>query len=37
MALNGRFRRARDGKKTVVSYNATTFYDRGSTLQGVFG
>src|SRR5438270_3531810 len=28
--------RARDGKKTVVSYNATTFYDRDSTLQGVF-
>jgi PAS domain S-box-containing protein len=28
--------RARDGKKTVVSYNATTFYDRGRTLQGVF-
>ncbi len=27
---------ARDGKKTVVSYNATTFYDRGRTLQGVF-
>jgi PAS domain S-box-containing protein len=26
----------RDGKKTVVSYNATTFYDRGRTLQGVF-
>src|SRR5678810_878881 len=23
--------RARDGKKTVVSYNATTFYDRGRT------
>ena len=29
--------RARDGKKTVVSYNATTFYDRDRTLQGVFG
>jgi PAS domain S-box-containing protein len=28
--------RARDGKKTVVSYNATTFYDRDRTLQGVF-
>jgi PAS domain S-box-containing protein len=28
--------RARDGKETVVSYNATTFYDRGRTLQGVF-
>src|SRR6202790_1500246 len=28
--------RALDGKKTVVSYNATTFYDRGRTLQGVF-
>jgi PAS domain S-box-containing protein len=28
--------RAHDGKKTVVSYNATTFYDRGRTLQGVF-
>jgi PAS domain S-box-containing protein len=27
---------SRDGKKTVVSYNATTFYDRGRTLQGVF-
>src|SRR5690242_8191530 len=27
---------ARDGKKTVVSYNATTFYDRDQTLQGVF-
>ena len=26
---------ARDGKKTVVSYNATTFYDRSRTLQGV--
>jgi PAS domain S-box-containing protein len=26
----------RDGKQTVVSYNATTFYDRGRTLQGVF-
>jgi PAS domain S-box-containing protein len=28
--------RARDGKRTVVSYNATTFYDRDRTLQGVF-
>jgi PAS domain S-box-containing protein len=28
--------RARDGKETVVSYNATTFYDRGRKLQGVF-
>src|SRR5437763_9990135 len=27
---------SRDGKRTVVSYNATTFYDRGRTLQGVF-
>src|SRR6186713_2928677 len=27
---------ARDGKQTVVSYNATTFYDRGRKLQGVF-
>lgn len=27
---------ARDGKKTVVSYHATTFYDRGRILQGVF-
>jgi PAS domain S-box-containing protein len=27
---------ARDGKQTEVSYNATTFYDRGRTLQGVF-
>src|SRR5438105_1541603 len=27
---------ARDGKQTVVSFNATTFYDRGRTLQGVF-
>jgi PAS domain S-box-containing protein len=27
---------ARDGKKTDVSYNATTFYDRDRTLQGVF-
>jgi PAS domain S-box-containing protein len=26
---------ARDGKQTVVSYNATTFYDRDRTLQGV--
>jgi PAS domain S-box-containing protein len=28
--------RARDGKQTMVSYNATTFYDRNRTLQGVF-
>ncbi|MFZ2267474.1 MAG: PAS domain S-box protein [Azonexus sp.] len=28
--------RARDGKQTVVSYNATTFYDRDRKLQGVF-
>jgi PAS domain S-box-containing protein len=28
--------RARDGKETVVSYSATTFYDRDRTLQGVF-
>ncbi len=28
--------RARDGRATVVSYNATTFYDRDRTLQGVF-
>jgi len=27
---------ARDGKHTVVSYNATTFYNRGRKLQGVF-
>src|SRR6476619_3684896 len=27
---------ARNGKQTVVSYNATTFYDRDRTLQGVF-
>src|SRR5450755_4026742 len=27
---------ARDGRQTVVSYNATTFYDRGRLLQGVF-
>jgi PAS domain S-box-containing protein len=27
---------ARDGKATVVSYNATTFYDRDRKLQGVF-
>ncbi len=27
---------SRDGKQTVVSYNATTFYDRDRTLQGVF-
>ncbi len=28
--------RARDGKQTVVSYNATTFHDRERKLQGVF-
>ena len=28
--------RARDGKETVVSYNATPFYDRDRKLQGVF-
>ena len=28
--------RARDGKETVVSYNATNFYDRDRKLQGVF-
>ena len=28
--------RARDGKETVVSYNAATFYDRNRSLQGVF-
>ena len=28
--------RARDGVQTVVSYNATTFYDRDRKLQGVF-
>jgi PAS domain S-box-containing protein len=28
--------RSRDGLETVVSYNATTFYDRERTLQGVF-
>ena len=28
--------RARDGKTTDVSFNATTFYDRDRTLQGVF-
>jgi PAS domain S-box-containing protein len=28
--------RAMDGTLTVVSYNATTFYDRGRSLQGVF-
>ena len=27
---------ALDGTQTVVSYNLTTFYDRGRTLQGVF-
>jgi PAS domain S-box-containing protein len=26
----------RDGKETLVSYNATTFYDRNRILQGVF-
>ncbi|MDA8328211.1 MAG: PAS domain S-box protein [Betaproteobacteria bacterium] len=28
--------RAMDGKETVVSYNAATFYDRDRRLQGVF-
>ncbi|HEX7020406.1 MAG TPA: response regulator [Gemmatimonadaceae bacterium] len=28
--------RARDGRLTVVSYNATTFHDRDRQLQGVF-
>src|SRR4051812_7272808 len=28
--------RARDGRLTVVSYNATTFHDRNRRLQGVF-
>jgi len=28
--------RARDGNETVVSFNATTFYDRDRKLQGVF-
>src|ERR1044071_6060578 len=28
--------RARDGKLTVVSYNATTFHDRDRVLKGVF-
>src|SRR5881275_3048300 len=28
--------RARDGRETVVSYNATTFHDRERKLQGVF-
>ncbi|MBF8275778.1 MAG: Aerobic respiration control sensor protein ArcB, partial [Candidatus Brocadiaceae bacterium] len=28
--------RARDGKETVVSYNAMTFYNRDRKLQGVF-
>jgi PAS domain S-box-containing protein len=28
--------RDRDGRETVVSYNATTFYDRNGKLQGVF-
>ncbi len=29
--------RARDGKETVVSYNAATFYDRDRKLRGVVG
>ncbi|MEO6781940.1 MAG: PAS domain S-box protein, partial [Bradyrhizobium sp.] len=28
--------RAKDGKETVVSYNATNFYDRDGILKGVF-
>jgi PAS domain S-box-containing protein len=28
--------RGKDGRETVVSYNATTFYDRDNKLQGVF-
>ena len=28
--------RARDGKETVVSFNASTFYDRDRKLQGVY-
>jgi PAS domain S-box-containing protein len=28
--------RARNGKETIVSYNATTFHDRDRILQGVF-
>ena len=28
--------RARDGRETMVSYNATTFYDRDRKLQGMF-
>jgi len=28
--------RSRDGKETVVSFNANTFYDRDSKLQGIF-
>ena len=28
--------RARDGKETAVSYNATTFYNRDGKLQGMF-
>ncbi|MDI1290933.1 MAG: PAS domain S-box protein, partial [bacterium] len=28
--------RARDGKETVVSYNASTFHDRERKLRGVF-
>jgi PAS domain S-box-containing protein len=27
---------SRDGDETVVSFNATTFYDRNRKLQGVF-
>jgi len=29
-------RACQDGKETVVSFNATTFYDRDRKLQGVF-
>lgn len=28
--------RSKDGRETVVSYNATTFYDQDNKLQGVF-
>jgi len=28
--------RAKDGRETVVSYNASTFYDRDGRLNGVF-
>jgi len=28
--------RSKDGRETVVSYNATTFFDRDNKLQGVF-